>query len=59
MHDKFAQRIATQLHVMKWRKGVKPDALAKWLADRFPTLTQEDAKQIREALPAGFNGSKK
>jgi hypothetical protein len=59
MHERFAQKIATHLHIMKWRRGVKPDGLAQWLATRFPNLRQEDAAQIRAALPVGFNGTKK
>lgn len=58
MHQRFADKIAKHLHLMKWKGGVKQAGLVKWLADRFPNLTPDDAKQIRDALPATFNGSK-
>ena len=57
MHPKFADRIATQLYLRKWKAGWKAPALAKWLADRFPTMTPEDAQQVKEKLPVGFNGT--
>lgn len=58
MHRKFAARIAMQLHLRKWGMGWKAPALAKWLAERFPTMTPDDAQQVKEHLPPGFSGGK-
>lgn len=58
MHPKFAQKIAKHLHILKWKHGYRLPALTQWLSTRLPNLSAEDAAQIREALPAGFNGSK-
>jgi len=57
MHPKIAKRIALQLHLRKWKGGMKPPALAKWLQERFPGMTNEDGAQVKESLPAGFYGS--
>ena len=57
MHPKFAKRIATELYLRKWKSGWKAPTLAKWLADRFPTMTAEDGMQVKEHLPPGFNGT--
>lgn len=59
MHPKFAKRIANHLYVLKWKHGYKLPALTKWLAERLPNLSSEDAAQIRESLPANFHGGGK
>lgn len=51
MHPKFAERIAKEIHLRKWKFGWKPMQVAKWLADRFPNMTVEDQQQVKQYLP--------
>ena len=57
MHPKFAERIAKQLYLRKWKLGWKAPALAKWLQERFPTMTAEDGQQVKDNIPPGFHGT--